>query len=249
MNLLNFQKSIHHLVARIALGLFVFGGMVIGFTPSAAADYIPPAPSKVTVNFACTDKSTSATRNKDKNNQVIVQCANSGVKIDYVNYANYPKYISMTESCSHGYSAIWTPNSKHTSLVLACKSVTKHDSNGTPIYSAKSLATPSVSSPQVKKGDGAGSLGPTATQSGIDASSLPQVQADQSTVDNILSIFFGILGGIAVLVVAIGGLRYILANGDPSALAQAKNTILYAIIGLLVAVSGYAIVTFVLRGL
>jgi hypothetical protein len=63
---------------------------------------------------------------------------------------------------------------------------------------------------------------------------------------NIISIVIGIA---AVIVVIIGGLQYILSAGDPARINSAKNTILYAIIGLIVALSAQAIIVFVIRRL
>lgn len=54
-----------------------------------------------------------------------------------------------------------------------------------------------------------------------------------------------VIGGIAVIMVIIGGLRYVLANGDSKAAADARNTILYSVIGIVVALSAWGIVNFV----
>ncbi len=62
------------------------------------------------------------------------------------------------------------------------------------------------------------------------------------TVTNIL-IF--IIGAIAVIMLIIGGIRYVLSQGDQSAITSAKNTILYAIIGIVVAMLAYGAVNFV----
>lgn len=80
----------------------------------------------------------------------------------------------------------------------------------------------------------------------IDVSPLPDVAADQSRVDAILAIVFTILGAIALLFFVIGGFRYITSQGDPQEIAKAKNTLIYSLVGLLVAISAVAIVTFVL---
>jgi len=59
-----------------------------------------------------------------------------------------------------------------------------------------------------------------------------------------------ILVGVgAVIMIMLGGLQYILSVGDPSKINNAKNTILYAIIGLVVAVLAQVIITFVIRRL
>lgn len=54
-----------------------------------------------------------------------------------------------------------------------------------------------------------------------------------------------ILGGIAVIMIVVGGIKYVVSNGDSSAVTSAKNTILYSIIGLIVALSAAAIIGFV----
>jgi hypothetical protein len=44
----------------------------------------------------------------------------------------------------------------------------------------------------------------------------------------------------------IGGIRYTVSNGDSAAVTSAKNTILYAVIGIVVAILAYALVNFVI---
>lgn len=62
------------------------------------------------------------------------------------------------------------------------------------------------------------------------------------TVANLL-IF--IVGAVAVIMLIIGGLRYVLSGGDEKGVVSAKNTILYAIIGVIVAILAFAAVNFV----
>lgn len=54
-----------------------------------------------------------------------------------------------------------------------------------------------------------------------------------------------LVGAVAVLFLIIGGLRYVISNGDPKAVEAAKNTILYSIIGIVVAILSFAAVQFV----
>jgi len=54
------------------------------------------------------------------------------------------------------------------------------------------------------------------------------------------------IGAISVLMLIIGGVRYTISGGNDKAVAAAKNTILYAVIGVVVALLAYAIVNFVL---
>lgn len=82
----------------------------------------------------------------------------------------------------------------------------------------------------------------------IDTSGLPKVTGDNA-VSTALNIIFGVSASIALLMAVIGGFRYIVANGDPNAVSSAKNTILYAIIGLIVVMAAYSIVAFVVKGI
>lgn len=54
-----------------------------------------------------------------------------------------------------------------------------------------------------------------------------------------------LVGSVSVIMIIIGGLRYVISNGDQKAIESAKNTILYATIGIVVAIASYAIVNFV----
>jgi hypothetical protein len=54
-----------------------------------------------------------------------------------------------------------------------------------------------------------------------------------------------LIGAIAVIMLIIGGLRFITANGDAKQVETARNTVLYSVIGLIVAMTAYAIVKFV----
>ena len=54
------------------------------------------------------------------------------------------------------------------------------------------------------------------------------------------------VGLVSVIMLVYGGLRYILSGGDNKKVTDAKNTILYSIIGLIISLLAYAIVNFVL---
>jgi hypothetical protein len=58
-----------------------------------------------------------------------------------------------------------------------------------------------------------------------------------------------LVGALAVLFLIIGGLRYVVSNGDPKSVEGAKNTITYAIIGIVVAILAFAAVQFVIQSL
>lgn len=63
------------------------------------------------------------------------------------------------------------------------------------------------------------------------------------TITNVLLF---IIGAISVIMLIIGGIRYTVSNGDSAAVTSAKNTILYAVIGIIVAILAYALVNFVI---
>lgn len=55
-----------------------------------------------------------------------------------------------------------------------------------------------------------------------------------------------IVGALSVLMIIIGGLRYVTSNGDAAGLKGAKDTIMYSLIGVVVALLSYALVSFVI---
>ena len=58
-----------------------------------------------------------------------------------------------------------------------------------------------------------------------------------------------IVGIIAVIMLIIGGIRYVVSGGDAKKVTDAKNTVLYAIIGLVICFLAFAIVNFVINAL
>ena len=68
----------------------------------------------------------------------------------------------------------------------------------------------------------------------------------QEFITNLLNLLFFAIGIIAVIMIIIGGIRYTTSNGDSSQITGAKNTILYAVVGLIVALLASAIVNFVI---
>lgn len=62
----------------------------------------------------------------------------------------------------------------------------------------------------------------------------------------VINVFSLIVGVVAVIMIIIGGLKYITSGGDSGNITGAKNTILYAIIGLVVVALAQVVVRFVL---
>lgn len=71
----------------------------------------------------------------------------------------------------------------------------------------------------------------------------------QGYVKPIINIILYILAVVAVIVIIIGGFMYVVSGGDSATITKAKNTILYAVIGLVVAILAYAIVNFVVMNI
>lgn len=67
-------------------------------------------------------------------------------------------------------------------------------------------------------------------------------------VQDIINVVVGVLGVVAVAVIIIGGVYYVTSQGEAAKITRAKNTILYGIVGLVVALLAFAIVNFVLTG-
>ena len=66
------------------------------------------------------------------------------------------------------------------------------------------------------------------------------------SVKTVTNVLLFIIGAVAVIMIILGGIRYVTSNGESAQITAAKNTILYSVIGLVVALLAYAIVNFVI---
>ncbi len=66
-------------------------------------------------------------------------------------------------------------------------------------------------------------------------------------ITTVINIFSLVVGVVSVIMIIIGGLKYITSGGDSGNVSGAKNTILYAIIGLVIVALAQVIVRFVLN--
>ena len=86
-------------------------------------------------------------------------------------------------------------------------------------------------------------------QDGADSSKGEDQQTDlfgdDGVFKTITNVLLFIIGAISVIMLIIGGIRYVVSGGDSGAVTSAKNTILYAIVGIVVAILAYALVNFV----
>jgi len=72
---------------------------------------------------------------------------------------------------------------------------------------------------------------------------------DNSIFRRITNILLFLVGAISVIMLIIGGIRYVISGGDQNQVTSAKNTILYAIVGIVIAFLAYAAVSFVVTQL
>ncbi len=90
-------------------------------------------------------------------------------------------------------------------------------------------------------------------QEGAEAARADGMPADlvgpEGVFNKITSTVLYAVGIVSVVMLIYGGLRYVMSGGDSKKVTDAKNTILYAIIGLIIAVLSYAIVHFVLQAI
>jgi hypothetical protein len=70
----------------------------------------------------------------------------------------------------------------------------------------------------------------------------------ETLIQTVIKILMYVVGVASVIMLVIGGLRYVTSGGDNSAVASAKNTIIYSVIGLIVAIIAVAIVNKVTEG-
>lgn len=75
---------------------------------------------------------------------------------------------------------------------------------------------------------------------------IPQGDLTLDRITDILQFVFGMAGGVALIIIVIGGFNYATSQGSPEKTLKARNTIIYALIGLIICMSAFAIVTFVI---
>ena len=68
-------------------------------------------------------------------------------------------------------------------------------------------------------------------------------------VVDVINILLYVIGILAVVMIIFAGIKYATANGAPDKIKSAKDTLVYSIVGLIVAVFAFAIVNFVLKAI
>ena len=65
-------------------------------------------------------------------------------------------------------------------------------------------------------------------------------------ITNITNVLLFVVGALAVIMIIVGGIRYATSGGNATSVTSAKNTILYAIVGLVIAFLAFAAVNWIL---
>jgi len=82
-----------------------------------------------------------------------------------------------------------------------------------------------------------------AEQAGCGGDAAPTINKTIATAVNIFSVTLGL---VAVIMIMIAGFKYVTSGGDANSIASAKQTILYAIVGLIIVALAQIIVVYVL---
>ena len=67
----------------------------------------------------------------------------------------------------------------------------------------------------------------------------------ETFIKQLVNVLLWVVGILAVVMIIISGIKYVTSGGDSAKLTSAKNTLLYSVIGLLIAIFAFAIVNWV----
>ena len=127
---------------------------------------------------------------------------------------------------------------KKTLLIIA--SILSLAFTSVPFLSLNSYATQATPPPSAKQ----------QVQQGInDAGGTTNTTSANTLIKNIVNTMLFLVGVLSVIMIIYGGIQYVISVGDSGKVAKAKTTIIYAIVGLIVAILSYAIVNFVISQL
>ena len=120
-----------------------------------------------------------------------------------------------------------------------------------PVMARSTIGTgPEDYSPEVNNRKDSSSKGGSFAQQATEG--LKQVGGNDQTslgdiVSKIINFLLFFVGVVSVIMIIYGGIQYTTSAGDSGKVTNAKNTILYAIVGLIVSILAYAIVNFVVK--
>lgn len=111
-------------------------------------------------------------------------------------------------------------------------------------FGSVAMLTPTVSA-------ATSAVNPTdAINTGVEAAGGTATKDDlPKLIQTIVNVLLFIAGAIAVVMIILGGIRYVTSNGAQDQVKAAKDTILYSVVGLIVALLAFAIVQFVVANI
>lgn len=80
---------------------------------------------------------------------------------------------------------------------------------------------------------------------GADATGKPGSNNLETSITDVTNVLLFVIGAIAVIVIIYGGIKFVTSDGDASKIKGARETILYAVVGIVIALIAYAIVRWV----
>lgn len=69
------------------------------------------------------------------------------------------------------------------------------------------------------------------------------------TISAAIQILSLVIGFASVIMIMVGGIRYVISNGDPQRVKAAKDTVMYSLVGIVIALSAQLIILFILNKL
>jgi len=87
---------------------------------------------------------------------------------------------------------------------------------------------------------------PKLTEAETNTITVPTTTLSTTSTSTVIKLILTLAGGVALIVIFVAGFRFVISQGNPDATVKARNTIVYALIGLVIITLAYNIVTFVL---
>lgn len=112
-----------------------------------------------------------------------------------------------------------------------------------------SFLTPALAAPSAGAVDYGIKAGTAASKTEEMPESLFGEDGSEGIFKKVVNIMLFVIGAVAVIMLIYGGVKYVTSGGAQDKVAEAKNTILYAIVGIVVALLAFAVVNFVVTGL
>lgn len=78
---------------------------------------------------------------------------------------------------------------------------------------------------------------------------LPQVTADADHFRSIIQYVLGIIAAATVVYIVLTGIKFVMSQGEPDKVSKARNSIVFACIGLAIVLSADIIITFAIKSL